>query len=296
MPAVEHLVGQWREWRHNRVAVLTRPYGWTSLVAQYWLHEGDSGVELELLPGTWGVDDGRVIFTPPIEGLSLSVDGEYPTVPTEIVPGRNQTYGHFASAPVYFGESEVETIIRTNDDGEKIFAIRVRDPRESASKDFSGLGAFDYDPAWRVAARFEPHERLDIEAVTVETGVRETTSTIGTLILELGGVERRLSVMGKDSAAGIRPVLHIRDKTSGDTTYGAGRVLDLEWADTDRTRIDVADFNYLVALPCAFTNFVTCPIAPRENVLDIAVTAGERRPDETLARVLTYATPERVGS
>jgi uncharacterized protein (DUF1684 family) len=289
MTAIEHLTGQWREWRHERVAVLTRPYGWTSLVAQYWLHEGESGVEFELLPGTWGVTDGRVIFTPPASGSNLSVGGEYPAGPVEIVPGRNQTYGHFGSVPVYFGETEVETIVRTNDDEDSIFAVRVRDPRESARKDYSGLRAWDYDPAWRVDARFEPHDRRDKEAETVETGVRETTSTIGTLVLELGGVERRLSVMGKDSAAGIRPVLHIRDATSGDTTYGAGRVLDLQWADDARTRIDVADFNYLVPLPCAFTNFVTCPIAPRENVLDIAVTAGEQRPDVTVERVLTYS-------
>src|SRR5690606_11748541 len=34
MTAPEHLKGQWREWRHARVAELTRPYGWTALVAQ----------------------------------------------------------------------------------------------------------------------------------------------------------------------------------------------------------------------------------------------------------------------
>lgn len=289
MPAIEHLEGQWREWRHNRLAVLTRPYGWTSLVAQHWLREGDAGVELDLLPGTWGVDAGRVIFTPPRTGPSLSVDGEYPSAPIEIVPGRNQSYGHFGSAAVYYGRSEVETIARTTDGGDAVYAVRVRDPWEAARKDFSGLQAFDYDPSWRVATTFAPAARRDIEAETVEIGVRETTSTIGTLTLELGGSTRELSVMGKDSAVGVRPVLHIRDATSGDTTYGAGRVLDLEWADDDRTRIDIADFNYLVALPCAFTNFVTCPLPPRQNHLDLAVTAGERRPAETVERLLTYA-------
>ncbi len=49
-----------------------------------------------------------------------------------------------------------------------------------------------------------------------------------------------------------------------------------------------------IALPCAFTNFVTCPIAPRENVLDILVPVGERRPVETVERVLTYAEPRGV--
>ena len=289
MPVQEHLEGQWREWRHARIAELTRPYGWTALVAQYWLKAGERDTQLDMLPGTWSVEDGKVIYTPTAVTPNLAVNGEYPTGPVEIIPGRNQTYGHGKSVPVYFGELEVETIGRTNDDGDDLYAVRVRDPRESARKDFSNLEAFDYDVAWRVAASFRPTERREIETVTVETGVREMTARIGVLTVELGGESYALEVIGKDSAAGIVPVVHVRDVTSGDLTYGAGRVLELEFADEAGTQIDVADFNYLVPLPCAFTNFVTCPIPPQENHLRLAVTAGERRPTVTLERVLTYA-------
>ena len=290
MTAPEHLKGQWREWRHARVAELTRPYGWTALVAQDWLKEGDAGITLELLPGTWSVEGGKVIYTPGADGPNLSVDGVYPTGPVEIVPGRNQTYGHFASVPVYFGDLEVETIARTTDEGESLYAVRVRDPRESARKDFSNLESYDYDVAWRVPASFTQTEALDIETVTVEIGVRETTTRIGVLTVELGGERYELAVIGKTSDnRGLVPVVHVRDLTSGDTTYGAGRVLELEWADEACTQIDVADFNYLTPLPCAFTNFVTCPIPPQENHLRLAVTAGEKRPEVTLERVLTFA-------
>jgi hypothetical protein len=34
-------------------------------------------------------------------------------------------------------------------------------------------------------------------------------------------------------------------------------VIELQLADEACTRIDWTDFNYAVALPCAFTNFVT---------------------------------------
>ena len=289
MPVQEHLKGQWREWRHARVAELTRPYGWTALVAQYWLKDGEEGTVLDLLPGTWGVNAGKVIYTPTAEGPTLSVDGSYPSGPVEIIPGRNQTYGHGKSVPVYFGDLGVETIGRTDDDGDNLYAVRVRDPRESARKDFSNIEAYDYDTAWRVAASFTPTARRDIETVTVETGVRETTTRIGVLTVELGGDRYELAVIGKDSAAGIVPVVHVRDVTSGDTTYGAGRVLELDWVDEAKTQIDLADFNYLTPLPCAFTNFVTCPIPPQENHLRLAVTAGEKRPEVTLERVLTYA-------
>lgn len=293
MPVTEHLEGRWREWRHQRVAELTRPYGWTSLVAQYWLHEGDRGIEFELLPGTWSIEDGRVIFTPSQDGPNLSVNGEHPTEPVEIVPGRNQTYGHGSSVPVYYGRAEVETVPRTNDAGKRTYAVRVRDPLAAASADDLGITAFDYDPNWRLPATFTPAAREDIEAETVETGVRETTTHIGTLRFELHGGEYELALIGKDSARGVQPVAHIRDATSGPVTYGAGRVIELEFSVDGEGRIDHIDFNYAVALPCAVTNFVTCPLPPSGNHLDFEVLAGEKRPATEVDRVLTYQSGSR---
>ncbi|WP_114905742.1 DUF1684 domain-containing protein [Ornithinimicrobium murale] len=289
MTTKEHLEGHWREWRHQRIATLTRPYGWASLVAQHWLEEGEDGVELESLPGQWSVRDSRVIYTPPSEGANLSVDGHYPVAPVEIVPGRNMVYSNGDSVPVYFGECEVDTVVRTNDAGSKIFAVRVRDPREAARKDLSSLDTFDYDPAWRVPAVYEPLATLDVEASTVETGVRETTSVIGRLSFELEGKQFVPLVIGKETPSGIQPVLQIRDASSGKSTYGAGRVVDLEFVSGTRDRIDYVDFNYLAALPCAFTNFVTCPIAPPENHIPVEISAGEKKPAEVVARVATYA-------
>jgi uncharacterized protein (DUF1684 family) len=38
------------------------------------------------------------------------------------------------------------------------------------------------------------------------------------------------------------------------------------------------DFNRASNLPCSFTDFATCPIAPAENRLAVAVEAGEKNP------------------
>ncbi len=290
MPTKEHLEGQWREWRYAHVATMFRPYGWTSLVAQYWLEENDRDLRFDLLPGRWSVEDGRVMFTPPAEGPTLSVNGAYPDGPVEIVPGRNQTYGHGDSVPVYYGVNEVETIVRTKDDGQRLYAVRVRDPRAATRLEDAGATAFDYDPAWRIPGVFTPTGRVDFEAETVEAGVRETTPRMGTFTFERNGKVYNLVVIGKDTPNGVQPVAHVRDKTSGPITYGAGRVIELQFADEENRRIDWIDFNYAVALPCAFTNFVTCPLVPAENQLDFEVLAGEKRPAQTVARTMTYQT------
>lgn len=288
MPTTEHLEGQWREWRYAHVAKMFRPYGWTSLVAQYWLEKDDQGVTFDLLPGTWSVEDGRIMFTPPAEGPNLSVDGEYPTGPVEIIPGRNQTYGHGDSLPVYFGRNEVETLLRTTHDGQPLFGVRVRDPLEATRLEDAGVTAFDYDPKWRIRGVYTPSERTDYEAETVEEGVRESTPRMGTFTFEYKGKSHELVLIGKDTPDGVQPVAHVRDKTNGPVTYGAGRVIELQFTDETNSRIDWIDFNYAVALPCAFTNFVTCPLVPPENHLDFEVLAGEKRPAQNIARTMTY--------
>lgn len=288
MPTKEHLEGQWREWRHQHVATMFRPYGWTSLVAQYWLEPGDRDVRFDLLPGTWSVEGKRVMFTPPSSGPNLSVNGQYPGGPVEIIPGRNMVYGHGNSVPVYFGVCEVETLVRSKHDGSMLYGVRVRDPRVATRVEDAGVTAFEYNHEMRIAGVFTPTERIEYESDTVETGVRETTSRIGTFTFEFKGKTYRLLLIGKDTPTGIQPVAHVRDLTNGPMTYAAGRVVELQFADEACTRIDWIDFNYAVALPCAFTNFVTCPVAPPENTLDFEVLAGEKRPAKGIVRTSTY--------
>ena len=40
------------------------------------------------------------------------------------------------------------------------------------------------------------------------------------------------------------------------------------------------DFNRATNLPCAYTEFATCPLPPAENRLPVAVEAGEQIPYE----------------
>ena len=42
----------------------------------------------------------------------------------------------------------------------------------------------------------------------------------------------------------------------------------------------ILDFNHAVNLPCAYTEFATCPLPPAGNHLPVAVEAGEKLPRE----------------
>ena len=66
------------------------------------------------------------------------------------------------------------------------------------------------------------------------------------------------------------------DETSGVTTYAANRSLKVDAPAPDGTVL--LDFNRATNLPCAYTEFATCPLPPAENRLPVAVEAGEKKP------------------
>jgi uncharacterized protein (DUF1684 family) len=63
-----------------------------------------------------------------------------------------------------------------------------------------------------------------------------------------------------------------KDRTSGHSTYGAGRFLYAPLADDGSV---ILDFNKAYHPPCAFTPYATCPRPPKGNVLPVEIPAGE---------------------
>jgi len=64
-----------------------------------------------------------------------------------------------------------------------------------------------------------------------------------------------------------------KDATSGKTTYPAGRFF---YAAIPKGPEVELDFNKAHNPPCAFTAFATCPLPPKQNVLAVAIEAGEK--------------------
>ena len=65
------------------------------------------------------------------------------------------------------------------------------------------------------------------------------------------------------------------DATSGYESYGGGRYLDFRMSDVKNNHLEM-DFNKAYNPYCAYTTGYNCPIPPKENLLKIAITAGEK--------------------
>ncbi len=69
--------------------------------------------------------------------------------------------------------------------------------------------------------------------------------------------------------------LPFKDETSGDSTYGGGRYINLMVTDIVDDKI-IIDFNKAYNPWCAFSDGFNCPIPPKANHLPVSIKAGEK--------------------
>ncbi|MDT7652847.1 MAG: uncharacterized protein QOI36_4253 [Pseudonocardiales bacterium] len=256
------LVGTWQEWHAERENVLRAPHGWLSLTGLHWLDAAPAAYPE--LPGTWrATGDGGVEVTAAAScGLEIDgavVDGTVRIEPVDGLPG----------VLVTVGDRRIEVIRRTDS-----YALRVRDPQALTLTAFDSIPTYPVEPRWVLIGRFEPYDELrPITVDAVVEGLNHYFTAVGEVHLEIDGQRQRLVALpGKEGALS----LHFRDATSGHGTYGGGRILATGDPAEDGTVI--VDLNRTVNLPCAFTEFATCPLPPAGNTVTVPVEAGERSP------------------
>jgi uncharacterized protein (DUF1684 family) len=166
---------------------------------------------------------------------------------------------------------------------DRLFASHPQSPiAEAERSSFPGLAYWPYDAAWRLTGRFEPDPAAPATDVPVSTGDPFAFSRIGWASADAPGGHLRLGVFWL-SGYGGGIFIPFRDATSGTETYGGGRYL---WDSVKGADLGsgggggalVLDFNYAYHPSCTYDAQWSCPLAPRENWLDVPVRAGERLP------------------
>jgi uncharacterized protein (DUF1684 family) len=154
--------------------------------------------------------------------------------------------------------------------GERI-GIRLKDTESDAARGFRGLDFFPVSMNYRVSAKFELSQGKKTVDVPNVLGDVAPTPVVGTVVFTINGQELRLSDLGGDPANGLFFVFS--DPTSKTETYPGGRFLETEPVVNGTV---VLDFNRAHNPPCAVTPYATCPLAPKENRLAVAIPAGEK--------------------
>ena len=262
-----------QQWRQQRLQRLTAPDGWLSLIGLEWLKEGanrigsaaDNDIVLKAGPAHLGVatlDKNGTIHLALTADSGATIDGK-PLREAVLVDDMHA--GHAEPTSVRFGTANFYAIDR---DGRK--GLRVKDSNADTRTHFLGLDYFPTDPSWRIEADwvpFDPPHELEMGSVL---GTVNKEKVPGKAVFQHDGHTYELLPIQEDADSLF---FVLADRTSGRETYGAARFLSTPLPHNGKL---VLDFNKATNPPCAFTPFATCPLAPPENRLDVAVTAGEK--------------------
>jgi uncharacterized protein (DUF1684 family) len=124
-----------------------------------------------------------------------------------------------------------------------------------------------------VSAKFTAHPPGSKLAITNVLGMVEPMDNPGTVTFTRDGKPYTLEAVDEGDH---QLFLMYADRTSGHESYPASRFLYADYPDAQGNTI--VDFNKGYSPPCAFTDYATCPLPPASNRLDLAITAGEKKP------------------
>jgi uncharacterized protein (DUF1684 family) len=149
--------------------------------------------------------------------------------------------------------------------------IRLKDVDSEGAKNYRGPMFFPLDLSYRVTATWVPSDGKKTVDVPNVLGDTTPTPVAGTVVFKINGQEVRLTDLGGNPSKGLSFVFN--DLTSKTDTYPGGRFLE---TDPVVNGTVVIDFNRAYNPPCAVTPYATCPLAPKENRLAVAIPAGEK--------------------
>lgn len=266
-----------QQWRETREKKLRADNGWLTLAGRFPLKSGSN---------TFGTGkDNDIVFPPELEGTgparlgTLQVDTAARKVTLKLAQGvAMQSEGKpFTGERVFslaadqrdwvsLGRISMYIIER---DGK--YVLRLADNESLIRKNFPGCLWYPPHPKYQVAATFVPYpEDKTLSIVNVIDEVSKQPAP-GYLEFQLDGETHRLDAISE--GAGL--LIVFRDGTSKDTTYPPSRFIFLEKRPKEKTTITL-DFNKAYNPPCAFSDFTTCPLPPKQNILTLRIEAGEK--------------------
>ena len=243
---------------------------WLPLAGLFWLKPGEN---------TFGSESGNAIAFPkgPARAGVFVLQGDEVTM--KLMPDAHATIDgkSVTTATLQPDTSGKRTVIEMGSlrfhvikRGRRV-GIRLKDLDSEAVKSYRGPVFFPVNLNYRVTAAWVPSEGSRTVDVPNVLGDVTPTPVAGVAVFKMNGQELRLTDLGGDPAK--RLFFVFSDLTAKTDTYPGGRFLE---TDPVVNGTVVLDFNRAYNPPCAVTPYATCPLAPKENRLPVAIPAGEK--------------------
>ncbi len=270
-------------WRRQREADLKADDGWLTVCGLSWLRPGETRIGSDpsndvLLPahapafvGVLTLDGGKATFRA-ATGVVVTRNGR----PFESGELRSDADEH----PDILAVGDVKILLLRRGHRQ---ALRIKDNRSPIRAGFAGLRWYPASEQWRITGEVrrlsdarQAHHGHDRRRAgdRGQPGLRDLRPR-GEVLSPPGG-----------SGQGGRPVVRLPRRHQRAHDPGGARQLTVDPPRGDEV---ILDFNKAVNLPCAYIPYATCPLAPPQNRLSLAIEAGEKtyepaKPADTAGR------------
>lgn len=272
-PVPENYAEEIQTWVDARINDLTQPTGYMRLAGMYWFDDdgeysfgSGNDVDFQFPEGTipeyagvFTFRDGNVVMTA-ADDVRITQDEE----PVQEVT----LYDGDETPAIEHGPLEWVVVERGD-----LTGIRLYNKNNPEADQFSGFDMYPVDPAWRLKARFIPAPDSAAIPIANVLGQLEEYPSPGRLEFTING-----ELFSLDALQGTtRLFIIVADETNQTETYQAGRYMYIDYPE-EGSEFTVIDFNKAYNPPCAYSKFTTCQLPPPQNRLNVAITAGEKRP------------------
>ncbi len=179
--------------------------------------------------------------------------------------------------------------VNTNSSNLSAYVVQIENERIQKNKElltegviedediekFKGLQYFPVDSNFRVKAKIEFLDNSKVLFTTSKSDIREYYKFCK-LHFKIGDSSVALIGYAFDSTGKTTDLfIPFKDATTGKSTYGAGRYIEMHYkGEKDSLNID---FNYAFNPYCHYNNRYSCPLVPMDNILKVAINAGEKK-------------------
>lgn len=149
-------------------------------------------------------------------------------------------------------------------------------PFSDSSVSFTELKFFPIDAKYRVNASLTPVENKKMVVLPTSDGKESRYMEYAHASFSLDGKDCKLLILEVIDMGPNRGMLFLAfgDETSAVESYGAGRYLDVKKVPGSQSI--TLDFNLAYNPYCAYNDTYSCPLPPKENLLPVAIKAGEK--------------------
>lgn len=143
--------------------------------------------------------------------------------------------------------------------------------------EFHPLKYFDADPSFVYKSKLYEFDKKDTVIVYGTKGEPRNTVRYGYVSIKRNGIDYKINVYESSGKEGEKYYsIWFTDKTTNETTYGVGRYLNFEKTD-DLEYLYTIDFNMAYNPYCAYSSNYSCAIPTKEDYIDLAIEAGEKK-------------------